>query len=71
MKCFIRDTKKRLVNDDVFDEQSQCEILKYEIRKFSIRYSKVIVKIKRKKLHELESKLKIKILKSIINVRLI
>ena len=59
MKCFIRDTKKRLVNDDVFDEQSQCEILKYEIRKFSIRYSKVIAKEKRKKQHELESKLKI------------
>ena len=34
------------------------EILKYEIRKFSIRYSKVINKEKIKKQHELESKLK-------------
>ena len=59
MKCFIHDTKKRLVTDDVSDKQSQWKILKYEIRKFSIRYSKVIAKEKRKKQHELESKLKI------------
>ena len=59
MKCFIHDTKKRLVTDDVFDKQSQWENLKYEIRKFTIRYSKVITKEKRKKQHELESKLKI------------
>ena len=49
MKCFIHDTQKRLVTDNVFDEQSQWEILKYEIRKFTIRYSKVIAKEKRKK----------------------
>ena len=59
MKCFIHDTKKRLVTDDVFVEQSQWEILKYEIRKFTMRCSKVIAKEKRKKQHELESKLKI------------
>ena len=59
MKCFIHDIKKRLVTDNVFDEQSQWEILKYEIRKFTMRYSKVIAKEKRKKQHELESKLKI------------
>ena len=59
MKCFTYNTKKRLVTEDVFDEQSQWKILKSEIRKFSIRYSKVIVKEKRKKQHELESKLKI------------
>ena len=28
MKCFIHDTKKRLVTDEIFDEQSQWEILK-------------------------------------------
>ena len=50
MKCFI------LVTDDVFDEQSQGEILKYEIQKFSICYSKVIAEEKRKKQHELENK---------------
>ena len=49
MKCFIHDTKEKLVTDDVFDEQSQWEILKFEIRKFSIPYSKVIAKEKRKK----------------------
>ena len=31
MKCFIHDSKKRFVTDEVFDEQSQWEILKYEI----------------------------------------
>ena len=59
MKCFIHDTKKRLVMKDVFDEQSQWEILKYEIKKFSIRYSKVIANETRKKQYKLESKLKI------------
>ena len=59
MKCFIHDTKKRLVTDDVFDEQSQWEILLYEIQKSSIHYSKVIAKEKRKKQHELEIKLEI------------
>ena len=59
MKCFIHDTKKTLLTEDVFDEQSQGGILKYEILKFSVRYSKVIAEEKRKKQHELESKLKI------------
>ena len=47
----LHDTKKRLVTDHVFDEQSQWEILTYETRKFSIHYSKVIAKEKRKKQH--------------------
>ena len=47
MKCFIYDTKKRLVTEDVFDQQSQYDILKYGIQKFSIRYSKVIAKEKK------------------------
>ena len=49
MKCVIHETKKTLLTEDLFDEQSQWEILKYEIQKFSIRYSKVIAKEKRKK----------------------
>ena len=52
-------TKKKLVTEDVFDEQSQWEILEYEIRKFSIRYSKVLAKEKRKRQHKLESKFEI------------
>ena len=52
MKCFTHDTNKRLVTDDVFDEKSQWEILKYEIRKCTIEYSKVIAKEKRKKQHK-------------------
>ena len=35
MKCFIYDAKKRFVAEDVFDKQSQWEILKCEVRKFS------------------------------------
>ena len=57
MKCFIRHTKKILVTKDVYDQQSQYEILKYEIGKFSVRYSKVIAK--EKKQHELGSKLQV------------
>ena len=59
MKCWIHDTKKRLIIEDVFDQQSQWKILKYDIQKFSIPYSKLIAKEKRKKHHELESKLNI------------
>ena len=41
--------RKMLVTEDIFDKQSQWQISKYKIHKFSIRYSKVIVKEKRKK----------------------
>ena len=44
IKCFIYDTKKKLVTEDALDKQSQWEILKYEIWKFSVRYSKIIAK---------------------------
>ena len=43
----------------MFLQQSQLEILKYEIRKFSVRYSKVTAEKKVKKQSELESKFKI------------
>ena len=46
-----------MLNEDVFDKQSQWEIIKCEMQKFSIHYSKVIPKEKRKKQHELENKL--------------
>ena len=49
MKCFIHDTKKTLITEDVFDKLFQWEILKYEIREFSIQYSKLIAKEKKKK----------------------
>ena len=58
MKCFVHDTNKRLETDDVFDEQSQWENLKYEIGKVAIHQAKVTAKKKRKKQHTLESKLK-------------
>ena len=55
MQCFIHDTKKRLLTEDVFDKQSQWEISKYEMQKFSL----CLLRKKEKKQHELESKLKI------------
>ena len=48
-----------LVIENVFDQQSQWEILKYALRKFSKRYSKTIAKEKRKKQQNLEIDLKI------------
>ena len=39
MQCFIHDTKKRLLTEDVFHNQSQWEISKYQIQKFSLSYS--------------------------------
>ena len=65
MKCFIRDTKKRFLTKDIFDEQSQWEILKCEIRQFSICYSKVIAKEKWKTQHVLERKGNLKSLKNL------
>ena len=65
MKCFIRDTKKRFLTKDIFDEQSQWEILKCEIRQFSICYSKVIAKEKWKTQRELERKGNLKSLKNL------
>ena len=59
MKCWIHGTKKRLIIEDVFDQQSQWKILKYDIQKFWIPYLKLIAKEKRKKHQELESKLNI------------
>ena len=44
MKCYLHDTKKRLVTKNVFDQQSQWENLKYEIWKFLICHSKVTAK---------------------------
>ena len=58
MKRYIHNTKKRFVSENVFDQQSLLEILMYEIRKLSIRHSKVIAKVKRKRQQELKIKLK-------------
>ena len=50
----MHDTKERLVI-----EESQWDILKYEMEKFLIRYSKATAKKKGKKHQELERKLKL------------
>ena len=38
--------QEKALIEDALDKQSQWEILKYEIWKFSIRYSKIIAKKK-------------------------
>ena len=42
----MHDAKTRLVTEDVF-AAIPVEILKYEVRKFSVRYSKVIAEKKK------------------------
>ena len=54
MQFYMHGTKARLLI-----EESQCQILKYEMEKVLLRYSKVTTKKKRKKHHELERKLKL------------
>ena len=51
-------TIKMLDNDDLRDEQVRWEYLKYEIRKFTIRFSKNLAKEVRKETQSLEEKVK-------------
>ena len=51
-------TIKKLDNDDLRDEQVRWEHLKYEIRKFTTRFSKNLAKEVRKKTQSLEEKVK-------------
>ena len=41
MKTHISNTQKRLNKENVRDDQTRWEYLKYEIRKFSIKFSKL------------------------------
>ena len=51
-------TIKMLDNDDLRDEQVRWEYLKYEIRKFTIRFSKTLANEVRKETQSLEEKVK-------------
>ena len=44
MKKFISDTLNHLFNENVLDDQVKSEYLKYNIRKYTIIFSKTLVK---------------------------
>ena len=58
MKTFILDTLNELFNENIPDNQVKWEYLKYNIRKYTIKFSKKLAKNKNKKIADLETKLK-------------
>ena len=44
MKAHIVNTQKNLDKENIKDDQARWEYLKYEIRKFSIKFSKLLSK---------------------------
>ena len=58
MKKFIPDTLNELFNEKVLDDQVKSEYLKYNIRKYTINFSKKTAKNTNKKIVDLETKLK-------------
>ena len=58
MKKFISDTLNELFNENVLDDQVKWEYLKYNIRKYTINFSKKLAKNTNKKIVDLETKLK-------------
>ena len=59
MKKHIISTLENLKNENITDEQSVWEYLKYEIRKFSKKFSKEAARSKKIESSALETKLKI------------
>ena len=58
MKKFISDTLNELFNENILDDQVKWEYLKYNIRKYTINFSKKLAKNTNKKIVDLETKLK-------------
>ena len=58
MKKFILDTLKELFNENILDDQVIWEYLKYNIRKYTIKFSKELAKNTNKTIDDLETKLK-------------
>ena len=52
------DTLNELFNKNVLDDARKWEYLKYNIRKYTINFSKTLAKNKSKKIVDLETKLK-------------
>ena len=57
MKKFISDTLNELFNENILDDQVKWEYLKYNIRKYTINFSKKLAKNTNKKIVDLETKL--------------
>ena len=58
MKKFILDTSNELFNENILDDQVIWEYLKYNIRKYTIKFSKELAKSTNKITTDLETKLK-------------
>ena len=58
MKKFILDTLNELFTENILDDQVKWEYLKYNIRKYTIKFSKELAKNTNKTIDELEAKLK-------------
>ena len=52
MKTFILDTLNELFNEKILDDQVKWEYLKYNIRKYSIKFSKKLAKSAKKKIRK-------------------
>ena len=59
MKKFILDTLNELFNENILDDQVIWEYLKYNIRKYTIKFSKELAKNTNKTIDDLETKLKL------------
>ena len=58
MKKIILDTLNELFNENILDDQVKWEYLKYNIRKYTIKFSKELAKNTNKTIDDLETKLK-------------
>ena len=58
MKKIILDTLNELFNENILDDQVKWEYLKYNIRKYTIKFSKKLAKNTNKIIADLETKLK-------------
>ena len=59
MKRHVISTSENLKNESITDEQGVWQYLKYEIRKFSKKFSKEVARFKKIESSALETKLKI------------
>ncbi|RUA06759.1 MAG: hypothetical protein DSY43_01270 [Gammaproteobacteria bacterium] len=59
LKKQIKDLKTSLNNEGIFNPQSRWELIKYQIRKFSMAFSKELARNRRKAYKYLESEIKI------------
>ena len=57
MKKLISDTLNELFNENILDDQVNWEYLKYNFRKYTINFSKKLVKNTNKNIVDLETKL--------------